>query len=182
MHNTSITVKSVVGQGSSFSFGLPLATPEQITQTGGRPVIVQESTVKVLEPETWDETLNQTILLIDDDASTRLMLHRIFEAAGYIMLDASDGTQGLDLATGILPDLIVLDLILPDMSGWDLIEKLRGEPSTAGIPIIILSNALNKEKAAQFDISLALDKTIDPSDLLAHIQRLLTHQLPTSGD
>jgi CheY-like chemotaxis protein len=78
--------------------------------------------------------------------------------------------------------MIVLDLLLPDMSGWDLIEKLRAEPSTAGIPIVVLSHVLDKEKATQYDISLALEKSTEPSDLLAHIQRLLTHQLPTSGD
>jgi signal transduction histidine kinase len=178
MHDTELTVKSAIGQGTTFLFSLRLATAEQVARSSNQPTIIKESTVKVLEPSTWDASANQTILLVEDDANSRLMLRRILESTGYILLDASDGTQGLDLATGILPDLIIIDLMLPDMSGWDLIEKLRAEPAAAAIPLVILSHALDPEKVAQFNVALALDKTIDPGILLQNIQRILSVQQP----
>ena len=79
-----------------------------------------------------------TILLIEDDAAFRRVYQDML-AAGCDVLVAEDGESGLQMALSHKPDLILLDLILPRLHGLDVLKKLRAEPSTKGIPVIILT-------------------------------------------
>ena len=68
----------------------------------------------------------ETILLIDDDATLRELLADQLHTAGYRTLEAADGSIGLRLAAEAAPDLIVLDVMMPGMSGWEVCERIRG--------------------------------------------------------
>ena len=79
------------------------------------------------------------ILVVDDEPAQRFALRRILERAGHEVIDAGDGAAALQAVHESPPDLIVTDMMMPVMGGNDLIKRLRGEPATAGIPILAAS-------------------------------------------
>jgi DNA-binding response OmpR family regulator len=80
------------------------------------------------------------ILFIEDEMALHKSLGGLLSEKGYQVISAFDGESGLNLAKKENPDLILLDLILPKMSGFDVLEKLKGDPQTKEIPVIILTN------------------------------------------
>jgi two-component system response regulator RpaA len=116
---------------------------------------------------------NPKVLLVEDSKCLRLANERVLTRAGYDVSTAGDGEEGLRVAFEILPDIILLDMMLPKLSGPDLLRKLKEESRTAAIPIVILTSLSQKNEerflqegaAAYFEKSLLeLDKS---SDLLA---------------
>jgi CheY-like chemotaxis protein len=87
-----------------------------------------------------DPLVSQTILLIDDSKFLRRANELALGKAGYNVLAASDGEDGLQIAREKLPDLIVLDMLLPILSGPQLLDALKKDPRTATIPVIVLSS------------------------------------------
>ena len=81
----------------------------------------------------------QKILIIEDNDMNRDMLSRRLERRGFEISVAADGRQGIDKAQAVLPDLILLDLSLPEIDGWEVARRLKGEQSTSKIPIIALT-------------------------------------------
>ncbi len=79
------------------------------------------------------------ILYIEDNPENRLLVRRILEAEGYNVVEAVDGPSGLDAAAASPPDLILLDINLPEMDGYELVGKLRQIPGLAKTPIIALT-------------------------------------------
>jgi len=79
------------------------------------------------------------ILYIEDNPENRLLVRRILEAEGYNVVEAVDGPSGLDLAAASPPDLILLDINLPEMDGYELVGRLRQIPGLANTPIIALT-------------------------------------------
>src|SRR5262249_18080347 len=80
-----------------------------------------------------------TILFVDDDASNRRLLGALFRAAAYRVLEAGTGGEALELARWHRPDLIILDVNLPDVSGFEVCRRLRDDPVTKSLPILHLS-------------------------------------------
>jgi circadian clock protein KaiC len=93
------------------------------------------------------------ILVVDDEADERFLLRRAFERAGHEVGDADDGAVALAIARDSPPDLIVTDMMMPVMSGAELIRRLRRDPATAGIPIIASTNDPYLANAADAVIS-----------------------------
>jgi CheY-like chemotaxis protein len=81
----------------------------------------------------------KTILIVDDESSIRFFHRRILESAGFEVLEAEHGAAALERAKQSPPDLVVTDLMMPVMTGQELIERLRTDPATAGIPIVVAS-------------------------------------------
>ncbi len=79
------------------------------------------------------------ILVVDDEPTQRILLRRIFERSGHEVSEASDGAAALRAVREAQPDLVVTDMMMPAMDGAELIRQLRGEPATAGIPILAAS-------------------------------------------
>ena len=87
------------------------------------------------------------ILVVEDNEMNRDMLSRRLARRGYEVLIAVDGEQGSDIAQAEMPDVILMDLNLPKMSGWELTRQLKGDLRTAHIPIIALTaHALNSDR------------------------------------
>jgi len=85
------------------------------------------------------EAVKPTILLIDDDAGIRKMLGRRLERQGFRVVGAEDGEEGLRIAQEQLPDLVLLDIMMPRMKGRDVCAKLKADPKTTHIPVIFLT-------------------------------------------
>jgi CheY-like chemotaxis protein len=93
----------------------------------------------------------QTILLVDDDPEIVKTVQRYLQHEGYAVLVAYNGVDVLDFVREQTPDCIVLDVMLPDYNGWEITERIRGNPRTAKIPIIMLTTRVEVEVADDGD-------------------------------
>ena len=85
----------------------------------------------------------KTILLIEDEAALQKTMSDVLSQEGYEVLSALDGEAGMRLAKEKTPDLILLDLVLPKMTGFEVLEQLHQDRETKGIPVIVLTNLAN---------------------------------------
>lgn len=116
------------------------------------------------------------ILLVEDNEMNREMLSRRLERKGFDVVMAGDGRQALDLAGDVLPDLILMDLSLPEIDGWETSRRLKGQPGTRHIPIIALTaHAMSgdREKALDAGCDDYDTKPIEFPRLLEKIQNWL---------
>jgi two-component system cell cycle response regulator DivK len=118
----------------------------------------------------------KTILYIEDNELNRKMLRHLLRATSYRLIEAPDGETGMTMAREQHPDLILMDVQLPKISGIEATRALRAEPSTANTPIIaITSFALSgdEQRAKDAGASAYLAKPYSPFALLGMIQKLL---------
>jgi len=118
--------------------------------------------------------MKKRILICEDEPDMRNILKSMVESADYEVLEAEDGEKGVDVAFQKIPDLILLDLKMPKMDGFEVLEKLKYNPATQNIPVIILSN-LDQEQ----DISKA--KALGAVDYLVKADVRLTEILEKIG-
>jgi two-component system, cell cycle response regulator len=105
------------------------------------------------------------ILVVDDDPGTAQLMRGWFRDQPYEILEAANGREGLSVAVHEMPDLILLDLIMPEMDGKEVVRNLKANPVTSGIPIILLSaSAVKEDKVEAFD-SGADDYVVKPFTL-----------------
>ena len=118
------------------------------------------------------------ILLVEDNEMNRDMLLRRLQRRGYEVLTALDGGQGVEVAQTEMPDLILMDMSLPVMDGWEATRQLKNLPATQHIPIIALTaHAMSgdREKCLQAGCYDYDTKPLEFSRLLGKIQTLLDH-------
>lgn len=125
------------------------------------------------------------ILLVEDNEMNRDMLSRRLERRGHTIVMAVDGQQGVDLARSESPDIILLDMSLPVIDGWEAARRLKGEASTREIPVIALTAhamAGDKEKALKAGCDDYDTKPVELPRLLGKIQALLDKKgAPAAG-
>lgn len=102
------------------------------------------------------------ILIVDDSRLLRIANERMLVKAGYEVITAADGEEGLRLALGSNPDLIVLDMMLPKLSGQEVLQQLRAHPASASTPVIVLTSLpeSNREKLLGEGASLYFEKSL----------------------
>jgi CheY-like chemotaxis protein len=118
----------------------------------------------------------KNVLIVDDDIVTQNMLKTALGNAGYAYTIASNGREAIELAAGKLPDVIVLDIMMPDMDGGEVADVLKKNPRTKDIPIIFLSSLISKEEektGAKKDIVSFLSKPYNREMLLNEVRRYL---------
>lgn len=120
--------------------------------------------------------MSERILIIEDDRSTARLTEYTLRQAGYEVDVASDGFEGLRRALAEHPDLIILDIMLPGLDGYEVCHRVRQKPETANLPILMISA---KARQDDKDIGLRvgadeyLTKPVDPSEILARVESLL---------
>ncbi|GIW08504.1 MAG: hypothetical protein KatS3mg060_3309 [Dehalococcoidia bacterium] len=113
-----------------------------------------------------------TVLLVEDDASLRQTIRDVLELEGYRVLTAADGVDGLDLLDREEPNVILLDLMMPRMNGYQFAESLAGRKPAVAIPIILLTaDARAPDKAQQVGASAWLHKPFEIDELVSTVER-----------
>ena len=116
------------------------------------------------------------ILLVEDDEMNHDMLSRRLARKGYDVVVAIDGQRGVDMAGSESPDLILMDMSLPVIDGWEATRRIKGSADTAGIPIIALTAhamASDRDKAIEAGCDDYDTKPVELARLLEKIERLL---------
>ncbi|CAN5126888.1 N/A [soil metagenome] len=123
------------------------------------------------------------LLIIEDDPFMRSLYDNMFSLAGFEVVLANDGEQGVNMAKIALPKLILLDMMMPKMSGLEVLDHIKNEETTKHIPIAILSNLAEEEdKKRAFEkgaIAYIVKSEHEPADVVALIQQLL-EKYPTT--
>jgi DNA-binding response OmpR family regulator len=127
------------------------------------------------------------VLIVDDEKSLLLIAQRVLQKEGFEVITASNGLEGLQQAQGKKPDIIVLDIVMPDMNGYEVCRRLQCSSATCGIPVIFLSvkgNVDEKVAPAQglkeinmaFDNGAAdfLNKPVSARELIDTIRKVLS--------
>lgn len=117
-------------------------------------------------------THGPTVLVVDDNEGLVKLLRRYLTDQACRVVAATDGQEGLRLAQELVPDAIVLDVMMPEMDGWELLQRLRNHPRTAGVPVIICSVINDPGLAYSLGASLVLHKPVDRGAVLDALVQL----------
>ena len=136
---------------------------------------------KIAEESTNKKELktNKTILVVEDEFHIREIIKLTFEMKGYNVLEAVNGKEALKIVAGQKPDVVVTDIMMPEMGGLEFFLTLREKSETSDIPVIVLTvkNSLEDAKSASLlGIDEFITKPFDPRDLVNKIEGILSRQ------
>jgi CheY-like chemotaxis protein len=140
----------------------------------------REVLVRVMQRVVQNHVPNQrgkSVLVIDDDPVVLELMEAVLRPEGFEILKAADGGQGLRIARERNPALVVLDLLMPQMNGFEVVDEMHGSPETAGIPIVVLTNrSLSREEKDRLNgriIAVRQKSEFNRADFVAQVRSLL---------
>ena len=174
-----ITVESAVGTGSTFTLRLPLrhgATRrpplrQPVAGHGAGEAATSDQASVPAEPARD----GRAVLVIDDDPNVIELLRENLAEAGYRVVGARDGEEGISKARELRPDSIVLDIVMPRKDGWQVLHELKADPATRDIPIVLLSVVDQKDLGYRLGAADYLVKPFEREALLAALSRASRH-------
>jgi CheY-like chemotaxis protein len=118
------------------------------------------------------------IITIDDEAPVRLLIRQCLRRENCDVFEASNGREGLDVIRDVIPDLILMDVTMPEMSGIEALQAIRTDAALAHIPVLLLTGFKDTEqlnRALQLPYTDLLSKPFQVSDLRARVEKMLQH-------
>lgn len=177
LHNGSVEVESELGKGSTFRICLPFLPMNNIKTRKG-DVLLSDSIMHIDQVNrtfSFSSSSKPTILVVEDNQDMLNYLKTLLEDK-YSVILAQDGRMGLKYASRYLPNLIITDIVMPELDGFEFCRRLKSEPLTRVIPIIMLS-ALTletcKKKGIEIGADLYIEKPFDSSLFLAYVKNLM---------
>ena len=174
MMGGELTVESESGVGSCFSVHLPALV---------KPAAAE---ARIPEPPDLPETADTTpvsattVLVVDDDTSVRELMKRSLSREGFRVLLARSGEEGLKLVKERKPDIITLDVMMPGMDGWSVLTRLKSDPETEDIPVILVTMIDDKNMGYSLGALDYLTKPIDKKRLLRILEKYRKEEVPGS--
>ena len=120
--------------------------------------------------------MSKRVLVIEDDPSTLRFLEYTLQQEGFEILTAKNGLDGLKMAQNLRPDLIILDIMLPGLDGYEVCHKLRQKPETANVLVLVLSAKArqeDKDTGMKMGADAYLTKPVDPTEIVNKVQGML---------
>ncbi|MBI5246282.1 MAG: response regulator [Elusimicrobia bacterium] len=152
-----VSVESVLGRGTTFRADV-LVEQAQIVIPAGRSHAQNAG--------------SKLVLIIEDDQTTLALLRDGLEAGGYATATAQSGEEGLALAKNLKPYAITLDIMMPRLDGWTILQSLKSNPETAAIPVLVVTSGENRELGYSLGVSDWLVKPVDYTLLIARLNAL----------
>ena len=160
-----IDVASVEGQGTCFTLRVPAVFPERTFEPETSP----EAAVQAVTDQ--GNGNGDLVLVIDDEASQRDLMTRFLQRQGFAVRTASDGRSGLDLARSLSPRVVLLDVMMPGMDGWSVLNALKADSTTIKIPVVMVSFVADANVSAAMGAADAVPKPVDWARLTAVMER-----------
>ena len=158
----NLTVRSSVGEGSTFTIRIPALLPGANAESPVEATPVKTDTE--LE-EMRVSGAGHTVLVIDDDAEARDIVERFLRKDGFEVATASSGEEGLRIAHKLQPAAITLDVMMPDMDGWSVLRALKADPVLHDVPVVMLTIVDDKSKGYTLGATDYLTKPVDRDQL-----------------
>ncbi|MFN2189250.1 MAG: PleD family two-component system response regulator [Candidatus Promineifilaceae bacterium] len=120
--------------------------------------------------------MKQSILVVDDEPQARSMLRLILVRAGFDVIEAKDGYEALDEVAREIPDMMLLDIMMPGIDGFYVCEQLRASERTSDLPIIVLSAKTDAEsikRGQEVGATRYLTKPVSPDELTRHVKEVI---------
>jgi hypothetical protein len=157
MMGGDITVTSKIGRGTTFTIELPTQVDvQEVVTTAVRP---EQPEAKEVLPGV------RPILVVDDDPDSRDLLQRTLESEGFSVVTAATGEEGLELARELKPSLMTLDVLMPSMDGWSVLQEVKADPELENIPVMMVSIAGDKDLGYTLGAVDCLTKPVDRDKL-----------------
>jgi CheY-like chemotaxis protein len=177
----SVNVQSTLERGSVFSAIIPLV------YGGQTPVSAESQRLRTQAAVTaTSEEPSHKVMIVDDDEAARYVLKRLLTETPYTVIEAASGSEGLRRAREDQPQVIFLDLRMPEMSGFEALERLKSDPMTRDIPIIVITSKLvENEERRLLDgkVVTVLSKAVASREaLIGSIRQALSHTRPTQNE
>ncbi len=150
-----IDVDSKLGRGSTFTICLPI----------GKKSLEKKSKNDDKLVKIFFKNIIESVLIIDDSSDSQDLLKEYFEN-NYSIYSALSGKEGIEIAKKYKPSLITLDIMMGELDGWEVLKRLKLDEETQNIPIILISNVVDKNKAKRLGAIDALSKPISKDDLV----------------
>jgi signal transduction histidine kinase/CheY-like chemotaxis protein len=169
-----ITVESEYGAGSTFKLLLPFIAPRANRSLAENSTSKNTATHtgETNDSESADE--RQKILIIDDLPDSTRLLTEMLENAGYRVSVAHSGAEGIRLARQICPDAVTLDIMMPGMDGWRVLQQLKADPQLAQIPVVVVSIVDNRPLGYRLGASDYLVKPVAPDNLIESLNGVVS--------
>ena len=174
MMGGDLGVESEHGVGTTFTVRLPLVTQPTADEAGADPVVDAASDAASAQAsgQAAGSGASGTVLVIDDDPNVHDLLRRSLPREGFRVESATDGASGIERARELMPDVILLDVLMPGLDGWSVLTLLKEDPDLSGIPVVMISMIDDRRLGFALGATDYLTKPVQSPRLLGILRRL----------